>query len=113
MFRPPGTLKNLVRVQFCLRPVPGLGTFVPMSETPLRRYLSDVGKTAEEFAADHELSAWSVRHWSRGDKIPIIETQRRLEQLTGGVVTPAAWLEWSLSRADRDVPPATPAEEAA
>jgi len=69
-----------------------------MAETPLRKYLAESKLTAEHFAAEHGMSPWSVRHWSRGDKTPSLDAQRDLETATDGAVTPAAWLEWSLSR---------------
>lgn len=69
-----------------------------MSETPLRRYLTERSLKAEDFAAAHSLSPWSVRHWSRGDKVPVLDNQRELERATDGAVTPADWLEWSMSR---------------
>ncbi len=69
-----------------------------MSETPLRRYLDEAGLKAEDFAASNSLSPWSVRHWARGNKLPMLDKQRELESATGGKVTPADWLEWSMSR---------------
>lgn len=68
-----------------------------MTDTPLKSYLSEHGKSAEEFAVENRLSPWSVRHWTRGDKEPSLNSQVQIEQATGGVVTPAAWLEWRLS----------------
>lgn len=69
-----------------------------MSETPLRRFLTEHGLKAEDFAAAHQMSPWSVRHWSRGDKVPMLDNQRELERATEGAVTPSHWLEWSMSR---------------
>jgi hypothetical protein len=69
-----------------------------MSKTPLRQYLDSIGKTAETFAAEHRLSPWSVRHWTRGNKIPALQAQIDLKEATGGLVTPESWLAWSLAQ---------------
>lgn len=69
-----------------------------MSETPLRRYLAEAGLRAEDFASSNSLSPWSVRHWARGDKMPMLDNQRELERATAGKVTPADWLAWSMTR---------------
>lgn len=69
-----------------------------MTDTPLRRYLAEVDETAEEFAAAHDLSPWSVRHWARGDKMPLLGNQLELERASGGKVTPAMWTEWEIAR---------------
>lgn len=68
-----------------------------MTDTPLKAYLSERGKSAEKFAVENQLNPWSVRYWVRGDKEPSLNSQVLIEQATGGVVTPAAWLEWRLS----------------
>jgi len=68
-----------------------------MTDTPLKAYLSERGKSAEEFAVENQLSPWSVRHWTRGDKEPSLNSQVHIERATGGIVTPAAWLSWRLS----------------
>jgi hypothetical protein len=68
------------------------------TKTPLRDFLARRGINAEAFASDHQLSPWSVRHWARGDKMPQLEAQRRLEAATDGEVTPADWLAYSLAR---------------
>lgn len=81
-----------------------------MSTSPLRSFLDDAKSTAEAFAASKGLSAWSVRHWARGDKLPTLDNQREIERATDGAVTPAMWLEWSLSRPDA---PAQDASQAA
>lgn len=78
--------------------VPGLGTVPGMSKSPLREYLDAAETSAEAFAAKQGLSPWSVRHWARGDKVPVLDSQREIERATGGKVTPAMWLTWSLSR---------------
>lgn len=68
-----------------------------MTDTPLRRFLSDQSLTAEDFASAKGMSAWSVRHWARGDKVPSLQSQIDIEQATAGAVTPALWLEWKLA----------------
>jgi len=73
-----------------------------MTETPLRRFLSDRSLTAEEFAAKHGLSAWSVRHWARGDKEPTLHSQIDIERATGGTVSPQDWLNWKLGQSPTD-----------
>lgn len=75
------------------------GTFgAVMSKTPLRQYLDSIGQTAEAFATEHGLSAWSVRHWSRGDKHPSLQNQMELRDATAGMVTPESWLSYSLAK---------------
>lgn len=69
-----------------------------MTKSPLRDYLAASEKSAEAFAAETGLSPWNVRHWARGDKVPELASQIKLETATGGAVTPAMWLEWSLAR---------------
>lgn len=69
-----------------------------MTDTPLRKFLSDRSMTAEDFAAGQGLSAWNVRHWARGDKVPSLPSQLEIERATGGRVRPAHWLAWKLSR---------------
>jgi len=69
-----------------------------MTETPLRRYLDEVRKSAEVFAAEKDLSPWSVRHWTRGNKLPELKSQIKLQEATGGIVTPADWLAWDIGR---------------
>lgn len=69
-----------------------------MAETPLRAYLRSKGLTAEAFASGHGLSAWSVRHWARGDKTPALEAQRAIAVATDNEVTPEAWLAYTLAR---------------
>lgn len=69
-----------------------------MTETPLRRHLAEADTSAEDFAVAHDLSPWSVRHWARGDKMPLLENQLELERATGGKVTPAMWTEWDVAR---------------
>lgn len=98
MCRTPVRIKNRQRVQKLLRIVPNVGTFCVMSKSPLREYLDAEQSSAERFAADKGLSPWSVRHWARGDKLPELASQIALEKATDGKVTPAQWLEWSLSR---------------
>lgn len=71
-----------------------------MLKTPLRDYLDETGQTAERFAADKGLSAWSVRHWARGDKTPSLESQQELERATESAVTPAMWLAWKIASGD-------------
>lgn len=68
-----------------------------MTDTPLKVFLLERAKSAEEFAAENQLSPWSVRHWVRGDKEPSLNSQVQIERATTGIVTPAAWLEWRLS----------------
>jgi len=68
-----------------------------MTDTPLRRFLSDQSLTAEDFASAKGMSAWSVRHWARGDKVPSLQSQIDIEQATAGAVKPADWLGWTLS----------------
>ncbi len=98
MFRSPVRGKNLRRVQNRLRVVPKMGTFSGMLKSPLRDYLDTTGLSAETFAVEKGLSAWSVRHWARGDKLPELASQINIERATDGQVTPAMWLDWSLSR---------------
>lgn len=93
--------KNLARVQKVLAIVPSVGTFRGMSKSPLREYLDAAEISAETFAADTGLSAWSVRHWARGDKLPALPSQLDIEKATKGKVTPAMWLEWNLQRPAR------------
>ena len=81
-----------------MRFVPELGTLAGMANSPLREYLDAAHTAAETFAADKGLSPWSVRHWARGDKVPALSSQLEIERATGGKVTPAMWLEWSISR---------------
>jgi DNA-binding transcriptional regulator YdaS (Cro superfamily) len=69
-----------------------------MADTPLRQHLQTIGMTAEEFAANHSLSPWNVRHWSRGDKEPSLSSQLEIEAATGGAVRPSDWLEWRLAK---------------
>lgn len=69
-----------------------------MSKSPLRDYLDAARKSAETFAAEKGLSPWNVRHWARGDKVPALPSQIEIERATGGQVTPAMWLAWSLAR---------------
>ncbi|WP_159975830.1 MULTISPECIES: helix-turn-helix transcriptional regulator [unclassified Novosphingobium] len=68
-----------------------------MTDTPLRKFLSERQLTAEDFASDKGMSAWSVRHWARGDKVPSLQSQIDIEQATGGAVKPADWLGWTLA----------------
>lgn len=68
-----------------------------MTDTPLKAFLTKRGKSAEEFAAENNLSPWSVRHWVRGNKEPSLNSQVQIERATKGAVTPAAWLKWKLS----------------
>lgn len=68
-----------------------------MTDTPLRKFLSDRSMTAEDFASDKGMSAWSVRHWARGDKVPSLQSQIDIEQATGGAVKPSDWLGWTLA----------------
>lgn len=87
-----------------------------MANSPLRDFLDNAQLSAETFAVDKGLSAWSVRHWARGDKLPSLSSQLEIEKATGGIVTPSMWLEWSLGRdaeatAQRANP--TPGERAA
>ena len=77
-----------------------------MTETPLRTFLVESGKTAEQFAAEHGFSPWSVRHWARGDKEPSLHSQVEIERATAGVVAPASWLAWKLSKASSTSEPA-------
>lgn len=79
-----------------------MGTFYGMSKSPLREYLDSTQTSAETFAAAQGLSPWNVRHWARGDKLPVLGSQLEIERATGGAVTPAMWLEWSLSRPRQD-----------
>jgi len=44
------------------------------------------------------LSAWSVRHWARGDKTPLLDNQLELERVTDGAVSPAMWSEWEVAK---------------
>jgi hypothetical protein len=69
-----------------------------MSKSPLREYLESLGTTAEAWATDNGFSAWSVRHWSRGDKLPELDNQVALSEATDGKVSPEAWLAWSIER---------------
>lgn len=78
-----------------------------MSKSPLREYLDEIKATAESFAAEKGLSPWSVRHWARGDKVPALSSQVEIEKATGGRITPAMWLDWSLARK----PSPTPAQD--
>lgn len=98
MFRRSVRGKNRHRVQNLLAIVPSVGTYRRMSKTPLREFLDTAQSSAETFAAEKGLSAWSVRHWARGDKLPALNSQLDIEKATDGAVTPAMWLEWSLSR---------------
>lgn len=98
MFRRPVRGKNLRRVQNILAIVPNSGTFGDMLKSPLRDYLDTAKLSAETFAAEKGLSAWSVRHWARGDKLPELASQINIERATDGQVTPAMWLDWSLAR---------------
>lgn len=91
-------VENLQRVQNRLRIVPSVGTSGDMTETPLRRHLAEIGTSAEDFAVAHDLSPWSVRHWARGDKMPLLGNQLELERATAGKVTPAMWTEWEIAR---------------
>jgi len=68
-----------------------------MTDTPLRKFLSERQLTAEDFASDKGLSAWNVRHWARGDKVPSLQSQIDIEQATDGAVAPADWLGWTLA----------------
>lgn len=69
-----------------------------MHETPLRIYLRETNRSAEQFAQAHDFSPWSVRHWARGDKMPKPRFQRRLAIATSGIVTPVAWAAWVTAR---------------
>jgi hypothetical protein len=69
-----------------------------MSKSPLRDYLDRAETSAETFAVEKGLSAWSVRHWARGDKLPALPSQIEIERATDGEVTPAMWLQWNLAR---------------
>ena len=63
-----------------------------MMKTPLHDFLTfEAQITAAAFAAQHGLSAWSVRHWVRGDKTPSPEMQDKLAAATGGKVSPVDW----------------------
>lgn len=73
-----------------------------MTKSPLREFLDSTQTSAETFAADKGLSAWNVRHWARGDKLPALPSQLELERATDGRVTPAMWLEWNLARTQPD-----------
>lgn len=96
-------VQNRCRVQYRLRLVPNLGTLPFMhSDTPIRSYLKRVGMTAEDFAAKHAFSPWSVRHWARGDKHPNQDAQVRMGEVTKGEAGPEAWLAYSLSRIPQD-----------
>lgn len=66
------------------------------NQTPLRTYLQRVGMSAEAFAAQHSLSPWNIRHWSRGDKMPSLASQAEIAEATDGEVTPESWLAWRL-----------------
>lgn len=98
MFRRRVQGKNLQWVQNRLRVVPNMGTVRQMSKSPLREFLDAAESSAETFAVDKGLSPWSVRHWARGNKVPSLSSQMEIERATGGKVTPAMWLEWSLAR---------------
>lgn len=80
------------------------------ADTPLRAFLTDRSMTAEDFASQHGLSAWSVRHWARGDKEPSLNSQIDLERATGGIVTPQSWLNWKLGASPA---PKSPTQDAA
>lgn len=82
-----------------------------MTKSPLREYLDTAQLSAETFAVDKGLSAWSVRHWARGDKVPALASQLDIEKATDGSVTPSMWLAWSISRQPEPAP--TPRENAA
>ncbi|GFE73475.1 hypothetical protein NTCA1_11240 [Novosphingobium sp. TCA1] len=73
-----------------------------MADTPLRKFLSDRSMTAEGFAADKGFSAWSVRHWARGNKMPSLSSQIEIETATDGAVAPTDWLAWSLANSRTD-----------
>jgi hypothetical protein len=83
-----------------------------MSKSPLRDFLDETGATAEGFAADKGLSAWNVRHWARGDKLPALASQLDIEKATDGRVTPSMWLNWSIAR-QASAQPANPARASA
>lgn len=82
-----------------------------MVKSPLREYLDEVATKAEAFATAKGLSAWSVRHWARGDKLPSRASQLDLEKATDGAVTPEKWLAWDLAR--NAAPAEAPAQDAA
>lgn len=77
-----------------------MGTLRPMNKTPLKSFLEKAKVSAASFSREHGFSAWSVRHWTRGDKLPALRLQTKLEIATQGAVRPADWLEWKLSRMD-------------
>lgn len=84
-----------------------------MLKSPLREYLDETGATAEAFAASNRLSAWSVRHWARGNKLPNRSSQIDIEKATHGKITPAMWLAWDLERGNAPAPEPDPTEGAA
>jgi hypothetical protein len=75
-----------------------------MDATPLRQFLTSTGQEAEAFAEAHSLSPWSVRHWARGDKVPNLDSQVKLELATGGAVRPADWLAYGLAKQGAALP---------
>lgn len=113
MCRTPVHSKNRGRVQNFLAIVPYVGTFRAMLKSPLREYLDQADTTAEAFAAAKGMSAWSVRHWARGDKLPNRGSQLDIERATDGKVSPADWLSWDLERANAPVTTTQPAADAA
>lgn len=67
--------------------------------SPLHNFIRNVAcSTATAFADIHGFSQWSVRHWTRGDKIPNPEMQDRIERATDGAVTPADWATFGQAR---------------
>ena len=93
-------VENLTTVQNRLLIVPDVGTFLIMArKTPLRDHLDSTGQTAEAFAAAHGFSAWSVRHWARGDKHPQLDAQVKMGAAVGAALSPEVWLAFSLAGA--------------
>ena len=98
MYPAASSVENLRGVQNRLRIVPDVGTFRSMArKTPLRDHLDLTGQTAEAFATAHGFSAWSVRHWARGDKHPQLDAQVKMGMAVGAVLAPEALLAFSLS----------------
>ena len=65
----------------------------------LREYLQHTQQTYRDFATSIAATEHAVAHWSRGKRIPRRAMMARIQQATGGKVTPADFYAGQLESA--------------
>lgn len=71
----------------------------PISESPLQAYLKKHDVSRAEFSARVGASLMTVVAWCQGRVLPSLVYAYRIDEETGGEVSPAMWLGTELGRA--------------